>query len=81
MGSSCHFGIRMFLTPSEEELFRPEKVVHIFNYFREIQLINRTAVTAHVANPFWEPNVCIAYEPPGPTIKSWDGVRYYSLID
>ena len=35
--------------------------------------INKTAVRAHVGNPWWKSNICIAYEPPGPSIKSWDG--------
>ena len=42
--------------------------------------INKTAVSAHVGNPWWKPNACIAYEPSGPTIKSEAGVGCYLFM-
>ena len=38
--------------------------------------INETVVKTHVGDPFWPlPQLCIAYDPPGPTVKSDKGVR------
>ena len=49
------------------------------NNFRTILEFNKSSVSAHVGVSWWKSNVCIAYEPLGPTIKSWDGVRIGEL--
>ena len=43
--------------------------------FREVELINKTALIGHVGVPLTKPNLCITYQLIGPTIKSHYGVR------
>ena len=37
--------------------------------------VNKSALIAHVGAPSWDSNACVTYEPTGPSMKSYDGVR------
>ena len=47
--------------------------------YRVQSTIDRTAVFAHVGNPQWA-ELCIAYEPTGPTIKTSKGVKNFKIL-
>ena len=43
------------------------------------QDIDKSALFAHLKRPD-HPAVCLAYEPLGPTVKSWDGVIHFYIF-
>ena len=57
---------------------RPGELLKITNYFLKNftrQKIDKSALFAHIKRSD-HPEVCLAYEPLGPTTKSWDGVTH-----
>ena len=91
MKCSYHFGTQLFLNQGEKHFqrqagdnkgykdFGARQMSISLNNFRTILEFNKSSVSAHVGVSWWKSNVCIAYEPLGPTIKSWDGVRVGEL--
>ena len=45
-------------------------------FFSDEYKIDKSLLFAHILRPD-RATVCLAYEPLGPTIKSWDGVKYH----
>ena len=50
---------------------------NFLNVFRGEYEVNKSALSAHITK---QTEQCIAYDPQGPTHKSWDGVNIHGTV-